>query len=202
MSTRATTPTACSSPALSSSTTPKARLLNSLLAAMATLAASIGTALSLSLSQSHVSRSLALSILFLALSISESRCPTSLLPYFSSCPTSPQIHSALMRLFRMKNIKFIYVFCIRNFTNYFDFFFLSIGLSSILMALQERVCPVTVSNALSPCALAAALNHNKGKCLHIFVRACMCACTMYMRACVCTYVRLCVLCMYAWVREI
>ena len=79
------------------------------------------------------------------------------------------------------------------------FFSLSIGLSSILMALQERVCPVTVSSALSPCALAAALNHNKGKCLHVFVRAYMCVCTC-VRACVGACV--CMLCMYAWVREI
>ena len=81
------------------------------------------------------------------------------------------------------------------------FFFPRIGLSFILMGLQERVCPVTVCSALSLCAPAAALNHNKGKCPHVLVRACMCACTC-VRACVCACVRVCVLCMYAWVREI
>ena len=75
-----------------------------------------------------------------------------------------------------------FVFGILRF--FLTFFPPRIGLSFILMALQERVCPVTVSSALSPCAPAAALNHNKGKCPHVCVRACMCACAC-VRACVC-----------------
>jgi hypothetical protein len=58
---------------------------------------------------------------------------------------------------------------------------------------------VTVSSALSPCALAAALNHKKGECLHVFVRACMCACTC-VRACVRTCVCVCYVCTPGFVK--
>jgi hypothetical protein len=171
---------ACSSRALSSSTTPKARLLNSLLAAMAMLAASIGRALSLSLSLNLMCLALSLSLFYFSLSLY-----LNIAALLLCCPISPLVPLSLKYCVFRNELDIIYLLCIGNFTNYFDFFSLSIGLSSILMALQERVCPVTVSSALSPCALAAALNHNKGKCLHVFVRIVCVHVHACVRACVC-----------------